>query len=115
MITTIVRNGPPEAMTCPAVICDHCGKPIHEQGNALWLSEYSEGSDRPRTTFAFTHKHCDHLFDRSGLWFSEELDRFLEQLVYNFSHQFRHEPNVEYIAPQPSTWRLGRYEREPSH
>jgi hypothetical protein len=40
-----------------------------------------------------------------------DLDEFLTQLTNNTSEPFEDEPNVEYLAPAPSIWRQGRYER----
>ncbi|WP_345608943.1 hypothetical protein [Pseudonocardia adelaidensis] len=40
-----------------------------------------------------------------------DLDEFLMQLTNNTAEPFEEEPNVEYIAPAPSTWRQGRYKR----
>jgi hypothetical protein len=109
VITILHRNGPPEAMTCPAVICDHCGDPIHNDGNALWLTDQDDGRTF-RITTAFVHKACDRAFEAThpdGHWSCRELGEFLQQLAHNFEHPFEREPGVEYAAPAPSTWRLG--------
>jgi hypothetical protein len=40
-----------------------------------------------------------------------DLDEFLSQLTNNVAELFPEEKNVEYVAPEPSRWRQGRYER----
>lgn len=116
MITFIDRNGPPEGLTCPAILCEHCGEPIHQRGLVLWQVNYGDRGERPSVSpLAFVHQgRCDQAFDAAhpGHWCSRELDQFLEQLAHNFREPFELEPNVEYIAPKPSTWRLGRYRRK---
>lgn len=64
---------------------------------------------------AHVHKGaCDRAFEAANpgeSWRWDDLDAFLEQLTGNTTEAFPTEPNVEYIAPAPSTWRQGRYER----
>jgi hypothetical protein len=114
MITYIERNGPPEAMSCPAILCDQCLKPITGHGNVMWLPDY-DGDTYQVLALAHTHKECTAAFERTHhpdrAWCSEELDQWLAQIAHNFTHPFPAEPNVEYLAPAPSQWRLGNYQR----
>jgi hypothetical protein len=117
-ITMIHRNGPPSGLTCPAVICDVCGGPINarpEPANAekaglvLWDPKpYTYVDGRPTATeYAYVHKGaCDRTYSAGRHLFSRRLDDFMAQLAYNYTHPFTAEPDVEYIAPAPSTWRL---------
>jgi hypothetical protein len=121
-ITMIDRNGPPEGTTCPAIICDACGEPIstgrqtlagtRRAGLVLWSSE--SGPDHRPTVSAFAYVHkgaCDRAYSAGRHLLSRTLDDFMAQLAHNYAHPFTEEvdePDVEYVAPAPSTWRLGR-------
>lgn len=104
-ITMISRNGPPEGLHCPVVICDRCGAPIDTTtpGIIAWGLA---------SAYVYLHKgRCDDAWcathdDDYGL--SQELDDFMAQLAHNYAHPLVEEPGVEYVAPAPSTWRLGR-------
>jgi hypothetical protein len=122
-ITMIDRNGPPEGMTCPAVICDACGEPINinrqtiyesnTSGMVLWTSEPGRDQHPTMSDFAYVHKGaCDRKYSAGRHLLSRELDDFMAQLAHNYAHPFTEEPGVEYVAPAPSTWRLGRYQRQ---
>ena len=37
MIEIIARNGPPEAMLCPAFVCDACRKQVVGAGNVVYM------------------------------------------------------------------------------
>jgi hypothetical protein len=112
-ITLVDRNGPPEALTCPAVICDDCGEPINARGPvgglAVWIPATGH-DDRPTVNaLAFVHKGaCDRAWSAGKRHaYSRDLDEFMAQLSHNFANPFTAEPGVEYVAPTPSTWRLG--------
>ena len=120
-ITMIHRNGGPhEAITCPAILCDTCGEPINAQpkpsgalsaGLVLWDPKpYTYVDGRPTATaYAYVHKGaCDRKYTAGRHLFSRELNAFMAQLAHNYAHPFTAEPDAEYIAPAPSTWRLGR-------
>ncbi len=126
-ITFVDRNGPPAAMHFPAIICDVCGEPIDTSrahgvddgeemhGWVLWNPTYPNEDERPVITcFLFVHggscnRKADAAHDHHH--YSRGLDRFLENLMYNFQHPFEEDPNVKYVAPKPSRWRLGFYKR----
>jgi hypothetical protein len=121
-ITLIDRNGPPEALICPAVICDTCGEPISAErrdiykasrpGLVLWLREPGPDHRPVLTDFAYVHKGaCDRKYSAGRHMLSRGLDDFMAQLAHNYAHPFEdeiYETDVEYVAPAPSTWRLGR-------
>lgn len=99
LIEYIGRSGPPEAMNCPALICDTCRKQVVGSGNVIWGS--TAGSDGPRrsTPLYVAHKgRCDHAFEK---WFAEaypladgwmplweEAAVFMRQLAYNLTNAF---------------------------
>lgn len=117
MIVYLRRSGPPEAMNCPVVMCDACQTPIQGKvggdgygGIVIW-SDNDDGSQ----DMATVHKgRCNRAYEaanrRSWLW--EDLDTFLGFLTHNTAEPFPAERNVEYVAPAPSRWRQGRYERQ---
>lgn len=84
MITTIVVGD----RSCPAVICDWCGRLISETGNVLWRHNNGGEGDRA-TEIAFTHKgRCDREFEAAHpgrRWLWDEIDTFLHQLAHNFA------------------------------
>ncbi len=106
----IERNGPPDAQLCPAIVCDGCGSPINRDDAALVLWKPGREPDgRPSPSeFRFVHQgRCDRLVEQQhGHHYSQELSQFMDQLVHNYATPFRVEPEVEYIAPSPSMWRL---------
>lgn len=114
MIVVLTRSGPPEAMTCPAILCDTCLTPIHDQrpyGLVLWR-DLDDGTQQ----IAHVHKgRCDRTWEAKhpgpDHWMSAELGVFLDQLRGNVEEPFPAEDNVEYVAPKPSRWRQGHYRR----
>lgn len=116
MITFIDRNGPPEGLLCPAILCDSCLQPVNGEGWVLWQPRYSDDRRDNRPTIAslaFVHPgDCDHAYEQAhGHHYSSPLGEFLTQLAYNYANPFREKPDVEYVAPHPSTWRLGHRAR----
>lgn len=136
MITFVDRNGPPEAMTCPAVVCDECGEPIYAgivedakgagsdggpvKGWVLWHTRHEAGRPVVECFHTVHGGPCDRVFTRraecgdNGRHASRGLDPFLAQLAHNFAHPFGtiedakdvEDGPVEYVAPAPSGWRL---------
>lgn len=117
MLTFVSRNGPPEALICPVFMCDHCLTPIQGKeggdgfgGIVIWANR-----DDDTQVVATTHKgRCNRAYEARypGLmWMWEDIAVSLEQLTMNTTSAFPAEANVEYVAPRPSTWRQGRYER----
>ncbi|MGI8792400.1 MAG: hypothetical protein ACR2H3_04390 [Acidimicrobiales bacterium] len=72
----------------PIIVCDACGRPITRSGNAYWIV-LDDGQVLAQVWH--THKHpCSRLDDElqeryGGLVMSEELNRWLDQLVHNFT------------------------------
>lgn len=100
MIEYIGRSGPPEAMNCPALICDTCREQVVDRGNVIWGCTLGDGNGgRRRTPLYVAHKgRCDRAFD---LWFAkaypredgwiqlwEEAADFMRQLAHNLTHAF---------------------------
>jgi hypothetical protein len=128
-IVQLMRNGPPAPLYCPAVLCFLCAEPITAQevpsggrapdwdgGNAYWrpLPPSDDGNGSYRIDGpVFLHKRCSRKFEElnPGHWLFEELRRFIQQLLENYScgYPINH-PNVEYIAPEPSEWRVGKHD-----
>jgi predicted HD phosphohydrolase len=120
-ITFIDRNGPPEAMRCPAFLCDVCNEPVHHSpddghfGAVVWWTSYD--GDRPKVSQVYVvhkgpQKRClDALSKAIGkdagheTW--DNLDSFAQQLLHNALNPFVSERDAQYIAPHPSTWTLG--------
>jgi hypothetical protein len=127
MIVYLTRNGPPEAMLCPVFLCDHCGEPIQGKeggsglgGIVIWRNDYRADHRPGPQEVATVHKGaCDRAYeaahasdDPGDYWSWEEFDVFLRQLTTNTTEPFPVEDNVEYVAPAPSTWRRGHYDRD---
>jgi len=117
MIVYITRNGPPEAMHCPVFLCNACGEPIQGREGGSGLGGIVIWRNHPDRTqdIATVHKGaCDlaHEAAHPGeSWSWEDFDVFMEQLTNNTADPFPVEDNVEYVAPAPSRWRLGHYQR----
>lgn len=74
----------------PLIICDACLRPVDDgAGNTYWLV-LDDGAIHPRLWH--THKGMcaqldDHISDtHGGMVMSEELDRWLSQLLHNVKH-----------------------------
>lgn len=127
MIEYIARSGSPEAMNCPAFICDACGEQVTDHGNIFWGQEHPRKVGHKRTTPIYvTHKgnYVSHMGERVSCvrvleeWFkhaypdeddrtwclaSNEVDQFMGHLKFNFQNSFADDANanidkVEYHA-----------------
>jgi hypothetical protein len=125
-IEMIDCNGPPEAMHCAAIFCDHCRKPIHKEGNVLWYRRVPSEDGAPvLSPFFFVHKGCDAEFvvlsvllreyEEEDGWIAARRDigDFLAQLSYNYETPFEDEDGlaegtIEFVAPASVGWRIGR-------
>lgn len=105
MIEILGRSGEPEAMNCPAIICDACRQQITDSGNIIWGTTI--GVEPPLSTPLFAaHKgRCDAAL-QAGLqdrypgdqwaWLWEEADHFLKYLSGNFKKPFADDPEGTY-------------------
>ncbi|MFC8065463.1 hypothetical protein [Streptomyces sp. NPDC057293] len=116
MIEYVPRSGPPEAMNCPAVVCDTCRKQVVGSGNIVWAYKVIHGDDevRQQSPLYAAHKgRCDQALDTwlkkqygSGwliLW--EELDTFARQFQHNTANAFADDSAGEYhqlVIKQPN-------------
>ncbi len=107
MIEIIARNGPPEAMLCPAFMCDTCRKQVVGQGNVVSKVRY-DGDQRQTSPLFVTHKgSCDLALEAwldtrypladgwSQIW--DELEVFVRQLTHNLTHAFADDREGEYL------------------
>lgn len=114
MIEIIARNGAPEAMLCPAFICDACREQIVGQGNVISKVRY-DGDQRQTSPLLFAHKgQCTQAVDAwlnarylltegwSMIW--DELGDFVRQLSHNLTHAFADDPEGEYLSHQLIEW-----------
>jgi hypothetical protein len=118
MLVMLARSGPPEAQNCPALLCDQCLEPIAGRqggGEIGGLVIFRTGADG-RQELATLHKgRCNRAYEAAHPgthWSWQELTEFMRFLAMNTAEAFPLEDNVEYIAPAPSTWRLGEYRRD---
>lgn len=111
MIEYVARSGPPEAMNCPAFVCDGCRKQVVGPGIVTWASTIgSDGSGTHRQSPLYAaHKgecgrkveallkvsypHEDGWID---LW--DDIADFLNQLAHNAVNAFADDPDGEYHA-----------------
>lgn len=105
MIEILGRSGEPEAMNCPAIICDGCRKQITNSGNIVWGITIGVEPRLSTPLFAAHKGRCDRvvqagLQDRypgdQWVWLWEEADHFLEYLNGNFRKPFADDPNGNY-------------------
>jgi hypothetical protein len=108
LIEYVPYSGEPEAMNCPAVICDTCRKQVVGEGNVVWcIRAGGKGDLRQQSPLFASHKGgCDRVLDRwlqaqyplddnwINLW--EEIDVFLEQLGHNVGRSFAEDPRGDY-------------------
>ncbi|MFI7632416.1 hypothetical protein [Microbispora rosea] len=108
MIEIVARNGSPEAMLCPAFICDACRKQVMEAGNVIYAVRYPDQSERETSPLFVAHKGaCDMAVQQwlaanypvadgwSDLW--DEIDDFLAYLGGNFKRSFAEDADGQYV------------------
>lgn len=109
MIEYIARDGEPEAMTCPAFICDACRRQVTGAGNIYWAVRYAAPGQRQSSPLFVSHKYeCSRAVDQivettypfaegwSGA-LSNEIRVFLAQLNHNAEHAFADDPDGTYL------------------
>lgn len=97
VIEIIGRSGEPEAMNCPALICDGCRKQVTDSGVIVW-GVTAGVEPRLSTPLYVAHKgRCDQAVQKgveteypedTWVWLSEEADKFLSDLAGNFKRRF---------------------------
>lgn len=128
------RSGPPAAMNCAAILCDHCGLPCHdnaedwrERCNVIW---FENARTREQSPLFFVHKGCyrewqewpikdaaGNTYKRGNGWLSlwNEGKDFLERLTYNYETPFREsvdDGRAEFVPPDGYDWQIGKWDRE---
>ncbi|MDX3229407.1 hypothetical protein [Streptomyces sp. ME19-01-6] len=110
MIEYVARSGPPEAMNCPAFICDVCRKQVVGKGIVTWGTTIGrEGDSGPhrQTPLYVAHKgRCGRALE---IWFEkhyppadgwidlwDDLADFVRQLTHNLTNAFADDPDGEY-------------------
>lgn len=107
MIEIVPRSGPPEALSCPAFVCDACRKQVVGKGNITWMLKTirGEGEVRQQSPVYVAHKGaCDRALEvwlrkqYSDGWIHmwEELSVFLKQLAHNAVNDFADDKKGEY-------------------
>lgn len=110
MIEYVARSGPPEAMNCPAFICDACREQVVDQGIVTWATTIvRDGAPGPhqQSPIYVAHKgRCDravklwidqHYPAADGwidLW--DDLEDFVHQLTHNLANAFADDTDGTY-------------------
>lgn len=102
MIEIIARSGEPEAMNCPALICDACRKQVTDSGNIIWGTTIGV-EPRLSTPLFVAHKgRCDQAVQQGlttdypgdeWVWLWEEAGKLLVDLAGNFKRRFEGDAN----------------------
>lgn len=76
------------AVSCPRVVCDHCGRVIENaaEGNVLWLAEEST-ADLSHHRLNYVHKSCGVAFEADEFYFWMPLDEMILCLFRNTGMQ----------------------------
>lgn len=102
MIEYVARSGPPEAMNCPAFICDTCRKQVVAQGIVTWgttIGRDGEPGPHRQSPIYVAHKgRCGRALET---WFEknypaadgwidmwDDLEDFVRQLANNLANAF---------------------------
>jgi hypothetical protein len=110
VIEYIARSGPPEAMNCPAFICDTCREQVVSEGIVTWCTTIGhDGTPGPhrQTPIFVAHKgRCGRALEawlearypRGDGWIDlwDDLDDFVRQLAYNLVHAFADDAEGRY-------------------
>lgn len=107
MIEIIIRSGPPEAMTCPALVCDACRRQVAGRGNILFARRVVNDQRESSPLFVAHKGRCDRIVGKliehaypfddgwaTNLW--EEAETFMAQLSHNFTHPFADDSEGRY-------------------
>ncbi len=99
MIEYIARSGPPEALNCPAFICDACRHQVVGRGNILWTYRFPSDHHESSPLFVSHKSSCvraveqliGQLYPRDQNWsnaLSHDLESFVATLGHNSTHAF---------------------------
>lgn len=110
MIEYVARSGPPEAMNCPAFVCDTCRGQVVGEGIVTWTTTVGrDGTPGPhrQSPIYVAHKgDCGRALERwmerqyppadgwIDLW--DDLEDFVRQLAHNLTHAFTDDPEGRY-------------------
>jgi hypothetical protein len=119
-LTIIDINGRFEAHGTAALVCDACQEPLlgPGAGTVMWFRRYPQPGAHPElTSMHAAHRgRCeleltDRLHEELGPgWIDQSVDAtvFARQLLTTLEDEFVPLPEFDYVAPQPSSWRLER-------
>ncbi|MER6376752.1 hypothetical protein ABT255_52665 [Streptomyces mirabilis] len=108
MIEYVPYSGEPEAMNCPAAICDTCREQVVGEGNIVWcIRAGNKGEQRQQSPLFASHEGgCDcalgrwleaqYPLDDNWINLSDEIDVFLKQLGNNVGRSFADDPRGDY-------------------
>jgi hypothetical protein len=109
LIEIIARNGLPEAMLCPAFMCDSCRKQVVGPGNVVSKVRHTGGHQRETSPLFVAHKgvckqslaaELDRAYPLDSGWSMiwDELETFVRQLAHNLTSAFADDPDGEYLT-----------------
>lgn len=109
MIEYISRSGPPEAMNCPAFICDACRKQVVGEGIVTWCSTIGRdaGDAHRQSPVYVAHKGLcgwkveamlEAGYPPADGWIDywDDIADFVRQLANNATEAFADDPDGEY-------------------
>lgn len=108
MIEYVARSGPPEAMNCPAFICDGCRKQVVGEGIVTWCSTIGrDDGEHRQSPIHVAHKGtCGRkveailkaCYPRADGWIDywDDIADFARQLANNAAEAFADDPDGEY-------------------
>jgi hypothetical protein len=96
MIEIIARDGEPQALLCPALICEACREQVAGPGNIIWF--WRTDPEWQASPLFVAHKHCNrkveallepvYSFEQGWRRAWREAKLFLDQLAHNFGNPF---------------------------
>lgn len=109
MIEYVARSGPPEAMNCPAFICDACRKQVVGQGIVTWASTIGSGrsGSHSQSPLYVAHKgecgrkveamlHAAYPADDGWIDLWDDIADFLKHLSHNSTNDFADDHGGKY-------------------
>lgn len=114
MIEILGRSGPPEALLCPAFVCDACRDQVTGRGSVIHSVRYA-GEDRESSPLFVAHSGaCDQGVTEwlrtaylsadgwSVMWL--DIEPFMRQLAHNLTHPFADDREGEYHSHRLVGW-----------